>query len=54
LFDDLEGTEDLQLNQAQKLLQPEIVLPAKPPAAKPAESTASTTDNTSRNPLNGH
>jgi penicillin-binding protein 1A len=54
LFDDLEGTEDLQLNQAQKLLQPEIVLPAKPPAAKPAESTARTTDNTSRNPLNGH
>jgi penicillin-binding protein 1A len=54
LFDDLEGTEDLQLNQAQKLLQPEIVLPAKPPVAKPAESAPKTTENTSRNPLNGH
>jgi penicillin-binding protein 1A len=54
LFDDLEGTEDLQLNQAQKLLQPEIILPAKPPAAKPAESTPKTTETPSKNPLNGH
>ena len=54
LFDDLEGTEDLQLNQAQKLLQPEIVLPAKPQAAKPAESTPKNTETPSKNPLTGH
>lgn len=54
LFDDLEGTEDAQLNQAQKLLQPEIILPANPSATKPAESTPKTTESTSRNPLNGH
>jgi len=54
LFDDLEGTEDLQLNQVHKLLQPEIILPAKPPAAKPAESTPKITETPSKNPLNGH
>ena len=54
LFDDLESTEDVQLNQAQKLLQPEIILPPSPPATKPAESTPRTTENTTRNPLNGH
>jgi penicillin-binding protein 1A len=54
MFDDMESTEDLQLNQVQKLLQPEIVLPARSPAAKPAETTAKTTENTSRNPLNAH
>lgn len=53
LFDS-ENTEETPLNQAQKLLQPEIVLPAKPPAAKPAETAAKTTDNTNRNPLNAH
>jgi len=54
LFDDLESTEDVQLNQAQKLLQPEIILPPSPPPTKPAESTPRTTENTTRNPLNGH
>lgn len=54
LFDDMENTEDLSLKPAQRLLQPEIVLPAKPPAAKPAENTARTTENTNRNPLTAH
>lgn len=54
LFDDLEDTEDVPLNQAQKLLQPEIVLPAKPPVTKPAENAPKTTENTSRNPLTAH
>jgi penicillin-binding protein 1A len=54
LFDDMEGTEDLSLRPAQRLLQPEIVLPAKPAAAKPAENTAKPSDSTSRNPLNAH
>ena len=54
LFDGMGNTEDLPLNQAQKLLQPEIVLPAKPPATKPAENTPKPTDNTSKNPLTAH
>jgi len=54
LFDDLESTEDVQLNQAQKLLQPEIILPPSPPITKPGESTPKTTEIPSRNPLNGH
>jgi penicillin-binding protein 1A len=54
LFDDLENAEDVPLHQAQKLLQPEIVLPPKPPATKPVESTGKTTENTSKNPLTGN
>lgn len=54
LFDS-ENTEDTQLNQAQKLLQPEIVLPAKPPAAaKPAENQSKSAEMPARNPLNVH
>jgi penicillin-binding protein 1A len=54
LFDDLENAEDVPLHQAQKLLQPEIVLPPKPPATKPVESTGKTTENISKNPLTGN
>jgi penicillin-binding protein 1A len=54
LFDGLENSEDTSLNQAQKLLQPEIVLPAKPAAAKPAENTPRATENAAKNPLNAH
>ena len=47
LFDGSENAGDAQLNQVQKLLQPEIVLPARPAATRP-------TDNTAKNPLNSH
>ncbi len=54
LFGDGETAPDAQLGQAQKLFQPDIMLPAKPLPIKPAEPTPKPADNTVKNPLNAH
>jgi len=52
LFGDGENSEDTPLNQAQRLLQPEIVLPAKPSNTKAIEHEPKATENAAKNPLN--
>jgi penicillin-binding protein 1A len=54
LFGDADNNVDMQLNQVQKLLQPEIVLPAKPNMAKPNEPPVKPAENASQNPLGAH
>ena len=44
LFDE-ETTEETPLNQAQKLMQPEIILPPRPIETKPIENTAKPAEN---------
>ena len=54
LFGDGETAPDAQLGQAQKLFQPDIMLPAKPAPAKPADPTTKPADSAVKNPLNAH
>lgn len=55
LFEDNHDEGDAPMNQAQRLLQPEITQPAKPVSGnKPAEPAKPADSNTVRNPLGGH
>lgn len=56
---DTEEEEEMPLNQVHKLMQPEIVLPPKPPATKPADSkptdtSAKPAENKNKSPLTMH
>lgn len=54
LFGDAETAPDAQLGQAQRLFQPDIVLPGKPAPTKPAELTAKPADGAAKNPISTH
>ena len=54
LFGDSDNAEDDPINQAQRLLQPEIAIPSKPGSTRNAVPPSKPAENPVKNILGGH